>query len=148
MPPSRSVAWCVAGSRLVTTVSRRGTRCRAPRAPARIPADASCEIGIGIGIGVMTLIVVASRTPRSTSESCSISAHSYGAAGHLKNGPSTLTIASPRVERRDDVAEPLRALDRVELVAALDEPRRELGDDVGAERDDEDVGLVRAARRS
>ena len=61
-----------------------------------IPADASREIGIGTVIGVMTLIVVSSRAPRSTSAWCSIMAHSYGAAGHLKNGPSTLTMASPR----------------------------------------------------
>ena len=54
-------------------------------------------------------------------------------------------IASPASNVGKHVAQPLRARDRVELVAALDETGRQLGHDVGAERDDEHVGVVRVA---
>ena len=48
-------------------------------------------------------------------------------------------------ERRKQLRQPLGAGDGVELVAALGEPRRRVQVVVGAERDDQEVGLVDAA---
>ena len=53
-------------------------------------------------------------------------------------------IARPCENVGQQLAQPLGAGDRVELVARLGEPRRGVEVVVGAERDDEDVGLVDA----
>ena len=56
----------------------------------------------------------------------------------------TPTITRPPSKSAEHVAQRERAGDRVELVAALDEPGRRRRVEVGAERDDEDVGVERA----
>ena len=68
-----------------------------PRAPSswRILSDATGEIGIGIPIGVMTLIDVGLAVERCFMKSWSMSAASYGAAGHLKKGPRIEMTTSP-----------------------------------------------------
>ena len=78
------------------------------------------------------------------SSSCSSSAHSLGAGGHLNGAPQTPIDRVALGERRDDPGEPLGAGDGVELVAALGEAGRGVEVVVGAERDDQHVGLVDA----
>ena len=58
-------------------------------------ADASGAGGIGAGSGIVNVIWQASRTPRSVSASCSSSAHSLGAGGHLNGAPQTPMTAWP-----------------------------------------------------
>ena len=62
----------------------------------------------------------------------------------LERGAADADDGVARRERRDDAGEPLGTVDRVELVAALGQAGRGLEVVVGAERDDEDVGLVGA----
>ena len=62
------------------------------------------------------------------------------------NGAPQTPIDRPALrERGEQLAQPLGAGHGVELVAALSEPRRGVEVVVGAERHDEDVGLVDAA---
>ncbi len=60
----------------------------------------------------------------------------------LERGPADADDGVPARERWKQVAYPLRPRDRVELVSALGEPRRRSEGVVGAERDDEHIGLV------
>ena len=92
--------------------------------------------------GITNEISQASRTPRAVSASSSSSAHSLGAGGHLNGAPQTPIDRAALRERRDDLGQPLGAGHGVELVAALGEARRGVEVVVGAERDDEHVGLV------
>ena len=85
---------------------------------------------------------MALRTPRAVKWSCSIRTVSLGAGGHLKKLPSTPTIDGPRVERVDDAPRVLGAFGRVELDPAVAQAGRRVGVVVGAERDDQDVGVV------
>ncbi len=75
-----------------------------PASMETMAADVSCEIGIGEPSELNRWIDVASRTPRRSRKSCSRKAASYGAGGHLKNGPSTLITATPdsKVGRTSD----------------------------------------------
>jgi hypothetical protein len=59
-------------------------------------ADVSGDGGTGVLKGIMKVISQSSRTPRSTRKSCSRSAHSLGAGGHLNGAPHTPTTARPR----------------------------------------------------
>ena len=58
-------------------------------------ADVSGEGGTGVPNGITNEIWQASRTPRATSASCSSSAHSLGAGGHLNGAPHTPITAWP-----------------------------------------------------
>ena len=108
-------------------------------------ADTSGEIGIGAGIGVTIWSVVASRRPRRVEEVVEHEAASYGAGGRLKKPPRTPITIDPPSEAGQEVTQRCRAGGGVELVAALHEPRRALGSEVGPERDHEHVGVVGAA---
>ena len=58
-------------------------------------ADVSGDGGTGVGSGRTNEIRQSSRTPRAVSSSCSSSAHSLGAGGHLNGAPHTPMIAWP-----------------------------------------------------
>ena len=60
-------------------------------------ADVSGDGGTGDGSGITNVIRHCSRTPRATSSSCSSSAHSLGAGGHLNGAPHTPMTAWPDV---------------------------------------------------
>ena len=60
-------------------------------------SEVSGEGGTGLGSGITKVISQLSRTPRSVRWSCSSSAASLGAGGHLKGAPQTPTIARPEL---------------------------------------------------
>ena len=51
--------------------------------------------GTGVPNGIASVISQSSRTPRSDRQSCSSSAASLGAGGHLNGAPQTPTTARP-----------------------------------------------------
>ena len=63
----------------------------------------------------------------------------------MNGAPQTPTIARPRENVGSTFAQPLGAAHGVELVAPLGEPRRGVQVVIGAERHDQDVGLVNTA---
>ena len=93
------------------------------------------------------MISQSSRTPRAASWSCSSRAHSLGAGGHLNGAPHTPITACPLEKPADGIAHPHGALDAVELLTRFGEPGRPVHVVVGAERDDQHVGLVGAGVR-
>ena len=58
-------------------------------------AEVSGDGGTGRGSGMTSVISQSFRTPRAVSESCSISAHSLGAGGHLNGAPHTPITTRP-----------------------------------------------------
>ena len=66
-----------------------------------------------------------------------------GRGGALVERPQHADDRVAGIEGRHDVAHALRAGDRIELVAVLENTWGQLGRDVGAERDDQDVCVVR-----
>ncbi len=78
-------------------------------------------------------------------KSCSSSAVSLGAGGHLNDFPAHADDSRSQFVPREDLAQGEGSRDRVELVAALHQPRRRRHVVVGAERDHEHVGLERSS---
>ena len=146
---------------LAAIVEHRDAACRVERAhatpgtnvmprsanAASSAPDVSGDGGTGVGNGMTRVISQSSRTPRSRQV---VVKHQRGLARRrraLERRPATPTIARPFVNVGQHVAQPLGAGHGVELVAALGEPGRRVQVVVGAERDDQDVGLVRAGVR-
>ena len=69
------------------------------------------------------------------------SAVSLGAGGHLKGVEVTATMTRPPSKPAMTSRERERSVLCVELVAAFDEAGRRRRVEIGAERDDEDVGV-------
>ncbi len=69
---------------------------RSAKAPTSA-AEVSGDGGTGVMNGSTRVIVHWSRTPRRTRLSCSISAHSLGAGGHLNGAPQTPITALPEL---------------------------------------------------
>ena len=80
-------------------------------------------------------------SPRAARWSCTSSAVSLGAGGHLNGVDVTPTTTRPPSKRVEHVAEREGAGHRVELVARLDQPGVASGCEVGAQRDHQDVGV-------
>ena len=137
-----------AGSSARTEPLRVPARCRARRRRRAAPRDAAGDGGIGTPSGMTSAISERSRQPRSREE-----------VVHQQRGLARRRRALERRRRHADdhpaavevgqhVAQRERAGHRVELVAALDQPGRGRRVEVGAERDDQDVGVERRRRRS
>ena len=106
--------------------------------------DVSGEGGTGLGNGSTSVIAHWPRTPLLVRRSCSRSAHSLGAGGHLYGAPHTPTRAWPLTNVGRIARKAVGARDRVEFVCAL-EPRRRRHVVVGAQRDHEMIALVDAS---
>ena len=153
-PRKRSNGSSLPSSRTATLArrverGRRGgpgrTRCPARRTRRASAADVSGDGGTGVAERDHERDLAARRGRRAPRGSrASSSAHSLGAGGHLNGAPHTPTIARPSENGAAPRRSRVGAGDGVELVAALGEPRRRVEVVVGAERDDEDVGLVEA----
>ena len=129
--------------------SRSGTNSM-PRSAnaARSASDASGDGGIGAAERHHDRDRRRRRAGRARAGSrAASSAVSLGAGGHLNGAPHTPTITAPAVNAAS-TSRSAGARDRVELVAALDQARASRDVEVGAERDDQDVGLEARRRPS
>ena len=143
--PSSSTATLRAGVERADAAARRRTRCRARRTPRAAPPRCRATGGTGVPNGITSEISHASRTPRAdevvVQQQRALARRRRALERRAADADDRVAAArsSGRTSRQ-----PLGAGDRVELVAALGEPRRRVEVVVGAERDDQHVGLVDA----
>ena len=133
-----------APGRAAARASAGASRSRARRTRPAAPSTRRATAGSGAGSGMTSEICERSRSPRSVRKSCISSAVSLGAGGHLNGVEVTATMTRPPSKSASTSRSANAPAHRVELVAALDQARRRLGVQIGAERDDEDVGVERA----
>ena len=123
---------------------RRSARCRARRTPLPAPPRSPARAAPACRAGSRRRSGRRRARPRAFSSSSSSRAHSLGAGGHLNGAPQTPITACPWEKVGRISASRSAPGDRVELVAGLGQAGRGVEVVVGAEGDDEEVGLVGA----